>query len=183
MESGRHEDLLRVPNLYARLWEKQSGFQINEQGVAAVTLERLRQIPILDLLNDQQLAAVAKFLVTEKFNEGREIVHQDDEGDKFYIIVRGKVAVRRRDNCGNEAVIATLADGDHFGEISLIKNVPRTASIISETPCTLLTLTREHLHTLLQDSPELREKLNNELVGRLLRIDRFHISQESAVPG
>jgi len=73
-------------------------------------------------------------------------------------------------------------DGDYFGEISLIKNVPRTASVISRTPCTLLTLTRDHLHALLDDSPELKQKLNNDLIKRLLETDRFHISLRDAVP-
>jgi ATP-binding cassette subfamily B protein len=183
VESGRHEDLLKAQNLYARLWEKQSGFQINEEGVATVTLERLRKIPILDMLNDRQLATVSRFLVSEKFSEGREIVSQNVAGDKFYIIVRGKVTVKRFDNFGNETIVATLVDGDHFGEISLIKNVPRTASVISETPCILLTLTRDHFHALLNNSPKLKEKINNDLIERLLRIDRFHISQQVAVPG
>jgi ATP-binding cassette subfamily B protein len=183
VESGRHEDLLGSRNLYARLWEKQSGFQINEEGFATVTLERLRKIPILDMLSDRQLSAVSRFLVSEKVSEGREIVRQDDAGDKFYIIVRGKVAVKRCDGAGNETTVATLMDGDYFGEISLIKNVPRTASVISETPCTLLTLTRDHFHALLDDSPELKQRLNDDLMKRLLSTDRFHISLQGAVSG
>jgi ATP-binding cassette subfamily B protein len=183
VESGRHEDLLKADNLYARLWEKQSGFQINDEGVATVTLERLRKIPILDLLEDRQLATISRFFVSEKFSEGREIVRQNDEGDKFYIIVRGKVTVKHLDNSGTETIVATLVDGDHFGEIALIRNVPRTASVISQTPCILLTLTRDHFHVLLQDSPKLKEKLNNELIERLINLDPCHLSRQGAIAG
>lgn len=167
VEAGKHEDLLKAQNLYARLWEKQSGFSISDEGVATVTIERLRKMPILDMLNDAQLTRAAAFLSSEKVGEEYEIVRQGEDGDKFYIIVRGKVRVMYRDQAGTESIVSTLSDGDHFGEIAMLKNIPRTTTVISQTSCILLVLKREHFKFLLEDSPKLNKKLNTDLINRL----------------
>ena len=57
------------------------------------------------------------------------VVVQNDPGDKFYIIVRGKVDVWRSDEQGNTMRVAGLQDGDYFGEITLITGFPRIATV------------------------------------------------------
>jgi len=52
-----------------------------------------------------------------------------------------------------------LEDGDHFGEIALLKNVPRSASVRTLTPCTFLTLQRDQFGSLLERAPQLRERI------------------------
>jgi ATP-binding cassette subfamily B protein len=168
VESGSHAELLNAKNLYARLWEKQSGFTIDDEGLVTVTPQRLRQIPLLSMLDERQLAKLSRFLVSEKFAEGREIIRQNEEGDKFYLIVRGRAMVKYCDVAGRETLLATLCDGDHFGEIALLRNIPRTASVISQTPLIALSLARQPFHALLDQSPRLKEKLAQDVVNRIM---------------
>jgi ATP-binding cassette subfamily B protein len=172
VESGRHDTLLHLKGLYSQLWEKQSGFSINEEGFASITSERLRKFPLFNALDDSLLKRLSKLMTSEKFSESREIVRQGDEGDKFYIIVRGKAEIRHCDSNGKEDIISVLSDGDHFGEIALLKNVPRTASVISRTPSIVLTLQRDHFHAMVDESPEIKEHLDNELNKRLAEINK-----------
>ena len=166
-ESGKHEDLLAAGGLYTGLWEKQNGFNISEEGVASISVERLRQFPILSNLDGAQLERVSAFFKSEQFPEGRRIVSEGEKGDTFYIIVRGKVSVVRSNEAGVESSISVLTDGDHFGEIALLRNVVRTASVDALTPCTVLSLQREPFVSLVNESPSLREAFNVELKKRM----------------
>jgi len=69
---------------------------------------------------------------------GEVIISQGEEGDAFYVVGAGQLEVRRDDEA-----IATLGPGDHFGEIALLTDVPRTASVVAKTPTRLFRLDRE----------------------------------------
>jgi ATP-binding cassette, subfamily B, bacterial len=160
VESGGHRDLLSRGGHYARLWAKQSGFQLSEHGdTATVTAARLRQIPLFDQLDDATLELAAPLFVSERHPAGRTVIYQDDEGDRFYIIVRGAVDVLVAEAGGGNRRIAVREDGDHFGEIALLCAVPRTASVRTLIPCTLLSLQRRQFELLLQHAPQLRIRM------------------------
>ena len=74
----------------------------------------------------------------------------DAPADKFYVIARDKVAVTRRFEGGSPRRVAVRSDGDHFGEIALVKDVPRTATVTTLTPCVLLSLVRDEFLQLLE---------------------------------
>ncbi len=89
-------ELMAANGAYAVLWRKQAGFTFSADGTHVdVDARRLKAFPILENLDDDQLAELAPFFATETFQPGREIVRQNDPGDKFYIIARGKVEVWR----------------------------------------------------------------------------------------
>lgn len=160
VESGAHAELLARGGHYARLWAKQSGFQLSHDGDAAtVSPERLRQVPLFDQLDDATLGLAAGLFVTERHPEDRMVIYQGDEGDRFYILVRGAVEVLVAEADGTRRRIAVLDDGDHFGEIALLRTVPRTASVRTLMPCTLLSLQRRQFELLLQHAPQLRARM------------------------
>jgi ATP-binding cassette subfamily B protein len=171
VESGSHAELLARGGHYAKLWAKQSGFQLSRDGDAAeVSPERLRQVPLFDQLDDASLRLAAPLFVTERHPEERTVIHQGDAGDRFYILVRGAVEVLAADADGAPRRIAVLEDGDHFGESALLRSVPRTASVRTLMPCTLLSLQRRQFETLLQHAPQLRarmEAVHNARLGTL----------------
>ena len=168
VESGRHADLLALHGHYARLWAKQSGFQLSQEGdVATVSPARLRQVPLFDQLDDATLELAAPLFVTERHPGGRTIIHEGDEGDRFYILVRGIVEIVATENDESRRV-AIREDGDHFGEIALLRAVPRTASVRSLTPCTLLSLQRRQFDVLLQHAPQLRGRMEAVHSARLI---------------
>ncbi|MCZ6635229.1 MAG: ABC transporter transmembrane domain-containing protein [bacterium] len=170
VEQGSHEELLAQNGLYKEMWDKQSGFTLSEDGGhAEVEVERLRSLPILEKLDDRLLSEIAELFVTEQYTEDRAVIQQGDPGDRFYIIVRGRVAVSQTDDMGNERLLGVQEVGDHFGEIALLANVPRTATVRTLTPCILLTLQRQPFAYLLEQSPQVREMLEQDYQERISR--------------
>ncbi len=106
-------------------------------------LEELKQIPLFSALNNEELKEVAKHLKLEKFPANRNIVTQGEEGDKFYTIRSGWANVIYEEKSGLEHIIVELGPGDCFGEIALIENVKRTATVRSKTEIELISLDKE----------------------------------------
>ncbi len=168
VEQGRHEELLARRGVYARLWEKQSGFSISSRGdSASITPSRLRQLSILDRLDDRMLAELAGLFATEHCPEGREVIRQGDPGDRFYIIVRGRVAVLMSTPSGKTRQLAVLETGDYFGEIALLNNVPRTSSVKTLTTCIFLTLSRSQFLNFLAKAPEVSAGIQETMATRV----------------
>lgn len=174
VECGTHDELLARRAHYWRLWNKQSGFTISADGNrASIDPERLRSLPVLDQLDASLLAEAARLFITEQYPEGRTIVYEGDHGDRFYVIVRGSVEVLKRIDGAEHAApgeqrrLAVLQVGDHFGELALLRHVPRTASVRTLTPCTLLALASEQFDYLIARAPQLRARMEQMHAARL----------------
>lgn len=163
VEQGHHNDLLAQNGMYADLWNKQNGFSISQDGSeATVTPERLAAIPILSKLDKKLLAELANDFNSERFPADRDVIVEGDPADKFYIIVRGQVVVTRRTADGHDQKLTTLQDGDFLGEIALLKDVQRTATVRTTSNAIFLTLTREKFNRLLSRAPHLRQELEKD---------------------
>lgn len=169
VEQGSHYELLAADGMYANLWRKQAGFTFSADGRHVdVDAHRLKAFPILETLDEDKLAELAPFFATETFQPGRDIVRQNDPGDKFYIIARGKVEVwRTEEQSGNTKRVAVLHDGDFFGEITLITGFPRTATVRALTVCTCISLERGQFNRMMDRFPELQRQLSEIAVQRL----------------
>lgn len=169
VEQGNQRELLAVDGLYRRLWNKQQGLVVSEDGTRAeVEPERLRAIPILSTLSDTMLAAVARTFLSERFSEGRPVILEGDTTvEKFYIVARGKVAVLKRQEDGSDKQIAALQEGDYFGEVALLRDAPRNATIRTLTPCILLTLQRRQFLELIQSDPRLSHEFDSVVRARV----------------
>ena len=163
VEQGRHEDLISRKGHYSDLWHKQGGFILSGNGeMAEVTAERLKLVPILSGLDDVLLEEISKLFITECYPAERAVVHEGDTGDRFYIVVRGRVEVSKRGADGTEQVVNVLEDGDHFGEIALLKSIPRTATITTLVSTVFLTLQRDMFLSLMNKAPHLRRILEQQ---------------------
>jgi len=170
VEQGRHQVLLARGGVYTQLWHKQSGFAISEDGTSAtVDTARLRALPLLSALDEGLLAEIARRFVTERYPAERLVVHEGDPGDKFYLIVRGSVRVTTTAASGGEQELTVLQDGDHFGEIALLQDVPRTATIRTCLSSLFLTLSRAQFLRLMESAPQLRTALDQAIARRLAR--------------
>ena len=165
IEQGIHQELSVAKGAYQVLFDKQRGFVFSDDGQeVAVTGQRLRAIPLLNGLDEAVLEDIANFFMTQHFEPGEDIILEGETGDTFYLVVRGKVDVLKSLGDGGESgaepeKVSTLSDGDFFGEIALLENVPRTATIRAATPTTVLSLQRKVFNSLLNQAPHLREKL------------------------
>jgi ATP-binding cassette subfamily B protein len=169
VEQGSHFELMAMNGVYATMWRKQAGFTFSADGTHVdVDAQRLKAFPILGNLDEAKLTELAPFFATEIFQPGREIVRQNDPGDKFYIIARGKVEVwRTEEQSGNTTRVAVLQDGDYFGEITLITGFPRTATVRTVTVCTCISLERGQFNRMLERFPELQRQMSEVAVQRL----------------
>jgi ATP-binding cassette subfamily B protein len=156
-EQGTHQELLAREGLYARLWRQQQGLKISRDGhTARITPARLRALPLLEGLDDDMVAILADRFSTERVPAERLVIEQGDPGDKFYVIAHGTVDVLQRGEDGAERRLAVLQDGDVFGELALLNDAPRMASVRSRTDCLLLTLSRQQFFQLLDRFPRMR---------------------------
>jgi ATP-binding cassette subfamily B protein len=144
VEHGTHAELMALEGFYAALWRKQSGLRISPDGLHVdVDAERLRQAPALEKLDLEVLAELVPCLVTETFGAGREILRQNDPGDRVYILVRGTAEVWGEDEeTGEPVVTAILQDGDSFGENALIEKALRPATVRATAVSTCVSLGR-----------------------------------------
>jgi ATP-binding cassette subfamily B protein len=157
IEQGTHDQLLTLQGAYHRAWQRQSGFVISADGRrASVEPARLRAIPLFEHLDDAQLRALADRFITERYQEDEVVFAEGDPGDRLHIIVRGRVQVLAGGADGHPRQVAVLEDGDFFGEIALLHDVRRTATIRTRTPCLFLALERDQFLGLLRTFPELR---------------------------
>jgi NADH dehydrogenase len=91
----------------------------------------------------------------EHFEPGQAVFHQGDLGDRIYIIVSGAAEVVREQD-GHEIVLAQLGAGEYFGEMALVENRPRTATIRCTTPMDVISLPKREFNVLTAHLPEMR---------------------------
>lgn len=157
VEAGSHRELLARAGLYARLWSKQQAVALSaDLTEATLAPESLATVAVFRDLDAALLRQVAAMLRVEEAAAGNVILRQGEEGDKFYVIARGRVRVTVREAEADERVVAVLQDGDSFGEVALVEGTPRNATVTTETPTLFLTLRRAAFLRLLEDSPTVR---------------------------
>jgi ATP-binding cassette subfamily B protein len=156
-EQGTHQQLMNIQDgHYKQSLQKQTGFQISGDGYhAEVRAERLKMFPIFSEMDADFLEGISHFFATEAYAKDRTIIHEGDPGDKFYVIVRGKVEVLKVDANGINHRVAVLSDGDFFGELALLHNIPRTATIHTLTPVVFITLQRDFFQSLINQAPHM----------------------------
>ncbi len=166
IEQGRHQELLGAEGLYTQLWQKQTGFSFSD-GSAQVQASRLKHYPIFQNVENGLLEEIASLFVTESYPADRVVVREGTPGNRFYLIAHGQVSVVKKDIDGKPKTVGVLEDGDYFGEIALIKNIPRSATIRTMTPCVMLSLHRDIFQNLLDRATGLREKLEQTIATRI----------------
>jgi len=110
--------------------------------------ENLRGLPLLAALSPAELAAVGRRLRRRQIPAGGTVVQQGEVGTEFYIIQSGQAEVLQ-ESADGVVRLRLLGPGDYFGEIALLRDVPRTATVRALTPLEIYSLDREAFDTLL----------------------------------
>ena len=126
----------------------------------------LSKIEIFHPLSQEELASVASNLREQIFASGEVLVRQGEEGDTFYILRDGKVAVSVNDAEGRSTVVAHLGKGQVFGEMSLLTGEKRTATITAEADTTVLALSKAIFAEVLEANAQIAESLAKVLEKR-----------------
>ncbi len=166
VERGTHAELARAGGLYQQLYEEQTGHVTTEVRVrSGVDPGRLRAIPLLGNLSGETLAAVADRLMPERYAAGEVVVRQHEPGDKLFIVGRGAVEIVVKDGAG-ERRINTLTEGEYFGEMALLEEKPRVATVRTIMPSELYSLSRGDFLALLESVPDIRASVDTVVAVR-----------------
>jgi CRP/FNR family transcriptional regulator, cyclic AMP receptor protein len=113
----------------------------------------LANIPLFAKLNPVEIEDLSGLLKEQRVEHQQPVFWIGDEGSDFYVIQHGRVGVCYPDEVGHEVTLAVLGPGDFFGEISLLDDGPRTATIRAEEDVKLLTLSRHDFLDFLKRHP------------------------------
>jgi ABC-type multidrug transport system fused ATPase/permease subunit/pSer/pThr/pTyr-binding forkhead associated (FHA) protein len=179
VEEGTHAELVEAGGLYQRLYEEQMGRATVERlPHVALDAARLRTIPLFAKLGGDELAGMAELLTLERYGPDEEVVRQGERGDKLYLIVRGQVEV-----VANDRAVKTLNEGEFFGELALLTNEPRIATIRTTMPTDLYGLARADFESLAAREPDVRQVVAATLAGRRGAHATAHLATQVAGTG
>ena len=123
----------------------------------------LRKVPLFASLSPADLKQIASLAHEELHEDGARIARHGETGDRMFVIASGAVVVKRVDG----VVLAKRGAGDVVGEMSLIADMPRIASLNAEGPVRLLAIGRREFESIMRDRPQVAFAIIRVLATRL----------------
>ena len=130
------------------------------------TDECLAQVPLFKDLSKKHLKRIAQLATRLDLPAGKALTHEGEAGHEFVIVLDGEVEIRHGDE-----VVATRGAGDFVGEIALLADRPRTATVVAKTPVAIEVIGRREFLTMLDDEPEVAAQLRAAMDQRLAELD------------
>ncbi|KAL1297968.1 hypothetical protein AAFC00_006476 [Neodothiora populina] len=140
------------------------------QGLPLELIDRLRSFPLFASAPDTFLGAIGKYLRPSLHQSHEYILTEGDDAKSMYWLVRGAVRVTSRDG---ESTYAELKPGSFFGEIGILMDIPRTATIITSAKSLVVKLNKEDLKKVLPSFPTVERAIRDEAAERLSILDRM----------
>jgi len=150
--------------LYAQLWRQQGGAALRDG--RAVDPDQLRAVPLFAGLEEAQLEVLAGRFSRESYDIGDTIITQGEPGACMYVLHSGQVEVLVGDQGGGTRVLATLGKGDYVGEMALLQDAPRMATIRALGPVETLRLEAGDFRLMLDQVPALRARIEATIGAR-----------------
>jgi CRP/FNR family cyclic AMP-dependent transcriptional regulator len=135
------------------------------------TADFLATVPLFRSLGAAEVAAFATLVREKSYPKGSVILFEDDPGDSLFVVREGRVKVVLVAEDGREVILGILGIGEHFGELSLIDDQPRSAHVVAMEESSLLVLRREDFRKRVEQNPAVAWALLTELSRRLRRAD------------
>lgn len=133
----------------------------SDYGLPHPSTDQLSAMPLLASLSSEQLADLAELIELHQVSAGEAIVREGGDGYAFYFLFEGTAEVRHGDT-----VVSTLGPQDFFGEIAMIENVRRTASVVAVEPCVVGSMFGTVFRVLEASSPAIAQVLHDAAVTR-----------------
>ena len=131
-----------------------------------------RRFDLFAELDEEEIEKISAHARPRKFHRDEVVFHADQPGDIFCLIVNGRVKVTMISPEGKELILSTLGPGEFFGEMALLDDEPRSATVTAIEPLELLTIWRSDLLQIMKDDFSITRKLVAELSKRLRRASR-----------
>lgn len=125
------------------------------------------KVPLFQGLAVAERLTLSDATTLRRYARGERIVTQGQPGELFFVIVKGRVSVTILSPEGREVVLTTLGEGDHFGEMALLDDSPRSASVVAAERAELAVLTRHTFFELLRSNIVLTRALLGSFSHRL----------------
>lgn len=135
------------------------------------TADFLATVPLFRSLALSEQAGFAQMAREKSYPKGSVILFEDDPGDSLFVVRDGRVKVVLVAEDGREVILGILGVGEHFGELALIDDQPRSAHVVAMEDSSLLVLRREDFRRRVEQNPAVAWALLIELSRRLRRAD------------
>jgi CRP/FNR family transcriptional regulator, cyclic AMP receptor protein len=122
----------------------------------------IAKVPLFSKCSKRELKLIAQLADEIDLPAGKELTQEGARGREFFVIVEGSADVRS----GGRSM-ASLGPGDFFGEIALVTDVPRTATVTTSAPIRALVITDRAFRELLRNSPDIQGKVLEAVAARL----------------
>ena len=132
----------------------------------------LKTVPLFSSLSDEQLRMLAPGIQLRSYPRNTFILRAGEPTDALYVILSGRVKVLIPDEEGREVILSTMGPRDFFGEMGLLDDQPRSASVETLEPCETLRLAKNGFMACLRGNPDLAMEIIRSLVRRLREADR-----------
>ena len=127
---------------------------------------RLKPIPLFAGLSKKQLRTVSQLADEVDVETGRHLVREGEFAYEFFAIEEGTAEVRRGDQ-----LLAELGPGDFFGEMGLVGDVPRIASVVATTPMTVIVMTGQAFRGVDREHPEVAKTIRKAIEERCRQLE------------
>ncbi len=117
-------------------------------------INTLKGVPLFKFLSFDELLRVISLIEEKSFDTGQVVFEEGDEGSALFVLLKGEVEVSKK-----EVAIATLGEGDHFGELSLIDRSARSATVTALEPCLCLVMSRQCFYEVIREYSALSVKM------------------------
>jgi CRP/FNR family transcriptional regulator, cyclic AMP receptor protein len=132
----------------------------------------LKNVPLFSSFTDQQLAYLIPAVQHRRFPRGSYVIRAGEETDALYIILAGRAKVLIPDDDGNEVILSVIGPNEFFGEMGLLDDQPRSASVETLEACEMLRISRSAFLNCLKDNFDAAMLIIRNLVKRLREADR-----------
>jgi CRP/FNR family transcriptional regulator, cyclic AMP receptor protein len=132
----------------------------------------LRRVPLFQSLNETQLDVLATGSLRRNYPRGRTIVAEGEPSQSLYILLSGRAKVQRSDSEGKEVILAVIGPGEFFGEMSLIDDSPRSASVITLESSDFMAINKDNFKAMLLQNNDIGMQIMRGLVRRLREADK-----------
>jgi CRP/FNR family cyclic AMP-dependent transcriptional regulator len=139
---------------------------------ANVSTLLLKNVPLFSVLPEHQLGLLTSVVTRRTFPRGTTVMAAGDATDSLYVVISGRLKVLMSDDEGREVILSMLGANEYFGEMGLIDDSPRSASVITLEQCELLVLSKRDFKKCLSENFEMAMTVMRGLVKRLREADK-----------